>query len=262
MDNQDPQNDNYQPRNNGRILAGFFLLMVGAVFFMKEMAFDFFPNWLFTWPMILIAIGIYTGIKHEFRNASWLILIFVGLIFLMDEMGMGFDFHRFIVPLIIVAIGFSMIVRPRRSYRRQEWRKWRNENWRNWQSNAPSGNVGGAFNQSSSSENFFDSTSIFGGTKKVILSKSFEGGDITCIFGGCEIDFTQADLQKPAVIDITFMFGGGKIIVPSNWQVRVDMTPIFGCVEYKRLQPLTINPEKMLIIKGTCIFGGLEIKNY
>ena len=76
MDTQDQRNDYNQPRHNSRILAGFFLLLIGTLFFMKEMAFPFFPSWLFTWPMILIAVGIYTGFKHEFRNASWLILIF------------------------------------------------------------------------------------------------------------------------------------------------------------------------------------------
>ena len=164
--------------------------------------------------------------------------------------------------MIIIAIGFAMIVRPRRRYRYNDWKGWRDEIGGKWHSNPPAGTGNDTQSQSSSSENYFDSTAIFGGTKKVILSKNFEGGDITCIFGGCEIDFTQADIQKPAVVDITFMFGGGKIIVPANWQVRTDMTPIFGSVEDKRQQPITNNPDKVLIIKGTCIFGGLEIKNY
>jgi predicted membrane protein len=269
MDTQDQNNDYNRPKHNGRILAGLFLLLVGAVFLMKEMNFFFFPGWLFTWPMILIAVGIYTGIKHEFRNPGWLIMLIIGGVFLADEMNFGFDFHRFLVPLIIIGAGFVMIVRPKRN-RDWDWKRNRNWDWRNYvnsnQAN-PSATTGDAYAKTDSAQDYsagdhFDSTSIFGGTKKVIVSKNFQSGDITCLMGGCEVDFTQADVQKPAIVDVTQIFGGTKLIVPSNWQVRTDMTAFFGSVEDKRQQPLNADPSKLLIIKGTSIFGGIEIRNY
>ena len=268
MDTQD-QNSNFnQPRHNSRIFAGLFLLFVGAMFLLKELSFPFFPDWIFTWPMLLIAIGIYTGIKHQFRNPSWIILIIVGGVFLTDQIDMGFDFHRFIVPTIIIAVGLLMIFRPR-YHRDWDWRRRRDWDWRNYDSPKPQSpvstgqqNAKQEHSQNYSSDDFFDSTSVFGGAKKVILSKNFQGGDITCVFGGCEIDLTQADMQKPAVIDLSFFFGGGKIIIPPDWQVRLDLTPVFGGVEDKRKPPMSNNPDKLLIIKGTCFFGGLEIKNY
>ncbi len=261
MDSQDQRDDYNHPRHNGRIFAGLFLLLVGAAFFMRELSFPFFPDWLFTWPMILIAVGIYTGIKHEFRNPGWLILVVIGGIFLADQTDIGFNFHRFLVPILIITVGFVMIMRPRR-HGNWRWRDW--DDWK--QKSASSYGQDYARKQeyatSFSSEDFFDSTSIFGAAKKNILSKNFQGGDITCFFGGCEIDLSKADIQKTAVLDLTFVFGGGKIIVPSNWQISFHMTPVFGGIEDKRQQPLSDNPDKILIIKGTCVFGGLEIKNY
>ena len=52
--------------------------------------------------------------------------------------------------------------------------------------------------ESYTQDDIIDSTYIFSGTKKVILSKNFKGGDIVNIFGGCEIDLTQADMTTPA----------------------------------------------------------------
>jgi predicted membrane protein len=77
------------------------------------------------------------------------------------------------------------------------------------------------------------------GLTKASFSKSFRGGDITNIFGGTELDFTQADINGRVVIDITQVFGGTKIIVPSNWQVVVDMSAIFAGVDDKRIKKRT-----------------------
>ena len=43
------------------------------------------------------------------------------------------------------------------------------------------------------------------------------------------------------------------------------MVAIFGGVEDKRPQladTSTVNPNKVLVLKGTCIFGGIDIKSY
>jgi len=255
MSTQDQNNNFNQPRRDGRVIAGLFLLAIGAVFILKEIHFMFFPGWLFTWPMILIVIGIYSGLKHQFRNMGWLIPIVIGGIFLFDEMGFDYDLHRFIAPAIIITVGLTMILRPRRN---RNWNSNEAGQWKDEKTNSYS--TGPVPNYSP--EDFFDSTAVFGSAKKVIISKNFKGGDITCFMGGCEIDLTQADMTQPAVIDLTFVFGGGKIIVPSDWQVNNNITPVFGGIEDKRRQPMTLNPNKVLIIRGTCLFGGLEIKNY
>jgi predicted membrane protein len=114
-----------------------------------------------------------------------------------------------------------------------------------------------------SQEDFVDSTSIFGGAKKNIISKNFKGGDLVNIFGGTELDLTRADFTGTAVVELTTIFGGTKFIVPSNWSVKSEAVTIFGGMEDKRnSQTLTDNPEKVLILKGTVIFGGIEIKSF
>jgi predicted membrane protein len=115
-------------------------------------------------------------------------------------------------------------------------------------------------------DDVLDSVSIFGGVKKSILSKEFKGGEIVNIFGGAELDFTQADINGIVVIDITQIFGGVKLIVPPHWQVTSDIAAIFSGFDDKRFNKHNLqsppNNNKLLVLKGTSIFAGVDIRSY
>ena len=113
------------------------------------------------------------------------------------------------------------------------------------------------------SDEYIDSVAIFGGTKKNILSKNFKGGDIVSIMGGTEINLTNADINGTVVIDVTQVFGGTKIFIPATWDVSSEMAAIFGGFDDKRsLVNVLPDRSKVLVIKGTSIFGGIEIRNF
>jgi predicted membrane protein len=252
---------------HSRIWLALVLVLVGGALLLQELKVPL-PDWLFSWQILLIVIGICLGFSHGFRGGSWAILILIGGIFLLDDVVPGFYLHRFIWPLVIIAVGMLMLIRPRRPYARQ-WQNW-DQKWahkhswkahRHWNMRNPT-ERDSTSQTNYSSEDFFDSTSVFGGVKKVILSKNFRGGDITCFMGGCEIDLTQADIQGRVAIDVTQVFGGTKLIVPPHWQIHTEMTAFFGSIEDKRKQPVEINSDKVLIIEGTSVFGGIEIRNY
>ena len=83
------------------------------------------------------------------------------------------------------------------------------------------------------------------------------------IFGGAELDFTQADISGRVVIDITQIFGGTKIIVPANWQVVSELAAVFASVDDKRIRTTTgADSGKILVLKGVSIFAGVEVKSY
>ena len=165
-------------------------------------------------------------------------------------------------------VGFLLLVRPRRQ-RNPRWKNrgdWQNEEWKknvkdpgHWEKEYENykkqyGNF--------TSENFINATTVFGGLHKTIVSKDFKGGDVTIFMGGAEINLSQADINGMAVMDITQVMGGTKLIVPPHWEVRTQMTSVFGNIEDKRQESKTTNPEKVLIIDGTSVFGGIEIRNY
>jgi predicted membrane protein len=83
------------------------------------------------------------------------------------------------------------------------------------------------------------------------------------MFGGVGIDLRQAGIRgDSAVIDVTSMFGGVEFKVPTNWIVVGHVFALFGGFGNKTVQPSADMPGvKRLYIKGSAMFGGVEVKN-
>jgi len=271
------------PGGPGRLWAGLFLLLVGGVLLLDQLGFPL-PDYLFNWHVLLIAIGLFLGLRHNFRGGAWLILILIGGVYMIQDYYPTIELHRFIWPGVLIVVGLLFILRPRRHFRDQwhhEWKEEWKQKWRDdWERKRRDRGADPRFNRdtppntgnqfttgtsnsrSYTSEDFIDATSIFGGVHKKMVSKNFKGGDVVTIMGGTEIDLTQADYTGTARLDITQVMGGTKIIVPAHWEVRTEISAIFAGFEDKRQQPAMQNPDKILIIDGTSIFGGIELKNY
>jgi len=81
--------------------------------------------------------------------------------------------------------------------------------------------------------------------------------------GGAEINLLQADIRQTVHLEINNVFGGTKLLLPGNWNVKNQITAVFGGVEDKRNASIS-SPEagKTIILKGACVFGGIEIRNF
>jgi predicted membrane protein len=247
----------------GHIWTGVFILLIGVAAMVKATVTDL-PNWVFSWQTFLIALGLFIGFKHNFKSPSWFILIIIGSVFLVRDIYPDLAIRRYIWPAALIAVGAFLILKPRNS---RQWRCRENEKKKQATSNSgieEATVVEETYEyQQDSQEDFVDSTSIFGGAKKNIISKNFKGGDLVNIFGGTELDLTRADFKGTAVIELTTIFGGTKLIVPSNWTVKSEAVTIFGGLEDKRnMQTLIDNPDKILLLKGTVIFGGIDIRSF
>ncbi len=256
MDSEKIKKSNHR---GGRALGGLIVVAVGVILLLKQMSIVIFPHWLFTWPVLLMVWGLFIGARHGFRGwGGWLIMTLVGAVFLIRDYFPQYEVADYIWPLAIIVVGIYLMVRPRRhwdwedmheKHRHKYWKKW--EKWQD------------AVNMPPSGDDFIDSTSVFGGVHKVIVSKNFKGGDIVNIFGGCDLNLTQADFTGTVTIELVQIFGGAKIIVPTDWKIIVNTSSIFGGVEDKRPPSLIKeNPEKTLIIDGTSIFAGISIQCY
>ncbi|MES2006107.1 MAG: DUF5668 domain-containing protein [Bacteroidota bacterium] len=253
MNNDNEKSGLRRDDRNDRLWTGLVLIIIGGGLLLQKMGIDL-PYWLFSWPMILVVIGLVTGLKSRFRNFSWLIITGIGVFFLWDEILIDTNLKPYFWPIMIIGIGLLFILRPRKKWYRERREKW------------------GVFDEpinfgtgqeSHSSEDVIDSTSIFGGVKKVITSKDFKGGEIICFMGGAEYNLSQADITGPISIEIIQAFGGTKLIVPPHWEIRTETVAIFAGFEDKRAaQPGAFDPNKILILKGTSIFGGIEIRSY
>jgi len=273
MNNPESSRKQNRPRSSdNRMLIGVIIIAVGGFLLLDKLDFFFFPSWLFSWPLILIVIGFLIGAKQQFNGMGWLILIFVGVYFFVrDVLPFDWDLHAYTLPVLIIMIGILILFRSAASRGRQ------NHDYRAGQPNpsnpyaqgnpssseGPSESARGDFRSTATGEDVIDMTAVFGGIKKRVFSKNFRGGDITTLFGGAEIDFTQADINGRASVDMTQFFGGTTLIVPANWAIESDLVAILGGINDKRMH--VVEPgetNKVLAISGTAIFGGIEIKNY
>lgn len=251
-------------RGNSRVLSGLLILAIGVAFLLERMGFPF-PSWLFTWPVILIILGLFDGIKNGFRGPTWIVLLLIGGIFLIDIIQPDYSLKRYTWPLVVIAVGLMVIFRPKRNRMKfyspmQEDRYKHDPVSESKPYSEPMHDFG---SENYNGEDYLDAVAIFGATRRIIVSKSFKGGELVSIFGGHEVDLRQADIQGKVVLDVTQIFGGTKLIVPSGWHVKSEMVALLGGIEDKRqMASVTINPEKILILKGTSIFGGIDIRNY
>ncbi len=104
-----------QRKQRGRILGGIVIVAAGAVLFAHK-AGVILPEWLFAWPMIIITFGIYSGARRSFRDFQWLIPVTIGALFMADRFIEGFTFGHYMWPIIIIGIGLSMMLRPKRKH--------------------------------------------------------------------------------------------------------------------------------------------------
>jgi predicted membrane protein len=248
-------------RGRGRVLTGVLLFLIGILLLLKTANIVFFPGWFFTWPMILIAVGLFSGIKHGFRGGAWVMFLLIGGLFLANQVEPTMHMERFVWPIILIAMGIGFILRPRHRH----WRRWKHNYNAGWEREPDAtgpetvSNMPGDYDR----RDFIDITAVFGGVKKNVLSKNFKGGDITSFMGGSEIDLSQADFTGTIRIDATNVFGGTKLIIPPTWDVQNDITAVFGGVDDKRqISGVTLDHNKVLVLDGTCVFGGIEIRSF
>jgi predicted membrane protein len=263
MENYNTNDEKYwreaeRSSNRGKILGGFFLVLAGSLFIAREMGQNI-PHWLLTWKAALIALGLVFLVKHGFKRAGGLVLIAVGGAFLINDFYPQLHLRPLVWPIVIIFIGLVLMFRPRRKggcgpHRWARRRAYMNE--RSGSTYAPPPGSG-------SQEDFIESTSFMAGVKKNIVSKNFKGGDITNVFGGTELNLTQADFEKQVSLELTQVFGGTKLIVPANWQIRSELVTVLGSVEDHRPTPATDDQSgKVLVLTGTTFFGGIEIQSY
>lgn len=227
--------------SKGRIIVASVLILLGLLFLLDN--YNIFeiniPNFVFKWQSILIFIGAIIVVVGN-NKMTGIVLILVGII----------GFYGDLWPLILVVIGFYILFKSRNGFGRHF------HSHRNIEGNE--------VREPNLSTDVLDEFVMFGGGEKVVQSKNFQGGKVTAIFGGYEIDLLDCELAEGEnVIDIFAMFGGVELFVPKDWKVILKTTPIFGGFgDERRKNANMVYPDnKVLIVKGLVLFGGGEIKN-
>jgi len=229
-------------------MAGLFVIFFGSVFLAQQTGVNI-AHGVLSWKSFLIAFGIVTLFRHNFRGFPGYGMIAVGSAFLIDDYYPGLIDTKLILPIIVILFGIAMIARATNFFGSKKGSRT---------------NVMFDEDVELNNDEFIQASTVFGGVKKNVTSKNFSGADLSTVFGGTEINLTKADIQGPIVIDSRTAFGGLTLIVPSTWQVHSNVNAMLGAVEDQReaIDSSLIDDNKIVTLEGSCIFGGVEIKSY
>ena len=110
------------------------------------------------------------------------------------------------------------------------------------------------------SENADQIVAIFSGSSRAGHWRVRRHTSVLAVFGGAELDTSQAVFEAaPVTINTFSMFGGFSLKVPEGVEVRSQVVGIFGGTDVKVAQPQPGAP--VVILKGAAIFGGVEVRN-
>jgi len=228
-----------------RVLLGGILIFLGGLFLLNTMnVLDFrFTHVIFSWPFIMLVIGLFVLVNTEKKFLGG-VLSGIGALFLIPRVFPQIDYDGgIVIPLFLIILGTYIILKKKRQDSASE--------------------LGSDFSKVNKDK--IDDVSIFGGGTKIISSGNFQGGSVTAIFGGSEINLINCQLAEgDNVLDILCVFGGTTIILPKEWNVVINVTSILGGFSNKAIRnpSVVIDQARTLHIKGLAMFGGGEVKTY
>jgi predicted membrane protein len=195
------------------------------------------------WPLAVVAFGVmhFTrgASEHRFWGVFW---ILTGCWLLLRTLGVwNVGFWELFLPILLIGAGVSLVLRTlsEGGYVKPETNK---------------------------AAHLF---AVMGGSTRKYDGQPFEGAYLTAVMGGCALDLRRAMLKpgEERAVTVFALMGGHEIKVPPDWDVVVKVVPIMGGVEDKRTPsvappvPGASAAPPRLIIQGTVMMGGLELKN-
>ncbi len=245
-----------------RIVLGLILVALGVIFTLDRLGVVDAGSLLSYWSLILVAAGLARVLQPAGTpgRGFGVGLIVVGVLILLANL----DLIPYTVsdfwPLLLVYLGISLLLRATGT----PWRGLRPPSPPHLplDLNRPgTAAAEGPPPASGSAPERVFATAVLGGLERRVASQDFCGGSLTAVMGGCEVDLRQAAIaSSPAVIDVFALWGGIELRVPPEWTVRVEGTPVMGAIE-DHTAPGRANSQQVLVVRGTAIMGGVEIKN-
>lgn len=226
-----------------RIWLGVIIVIIGFLVLLDNLGIGqySFHEYLFRWEVLLMALGLFFILGDRNRSTGIILIAVGGIFYLRDILGLSFNFWELLFPGLLILVGVMIIFRH---YIDKD---------------GPAGSQ-------MKDEDTIDELAIFGGGDRVVTSRQFRGGKVTAVFGGLNYNLMQASLAPgKQYIDVFCLFGGVNLIAPDDWDIKIRVFSIFGGYGEKQryLKPRTeIENRPQLIIKGTVIFGGGEIKRF
>ncbi len=234
--------NNSNNSNTGKTIIGVVLIVAGILFLLRSMHLlpFFLPHSIPLFPIIILILGLVI-ISSSNNKVMGIIFVLWGTLLILPKIFPEIEYDGSIFwPLLVLGIGIHILLKHRTCCVTDE------------------------NNNSVTDINKINDLAIFGGGTKILKSQNFKGGNISAIFGGSEIDLRDCKLAEGTnTINVLALFGGTEIFVPADWNIIINVTPLFGGFSDKRRTDpsVQIDHSKTLVIKGLALFGGGDVKN-
>lgn len=209
-----------------RIVFGLAVLSVGVIFLLDRMGRVDASDVLRWWPVAAIGMAVAHLIDRRWFGA--LVWVLFGGYFLLPLLGIPGPRIWYLIagwPLLISLGGVTLMMQ---AFRR--------------------GNANPSVR----------ALAVMGGNVRKIATR-FDGGEAVAVMGACEIDLSNAQIERDAIIDVLAFWGGIGIRVPRGWKVVSRVAPVLGGFTDKTDGVADGAPQ--LIVRGTAIMGGIEVRN-
>lgn len=214
---------------------GIFLILLGGLIILYNAGVLRINIWQIIslyWPLLLIFAGIYNLISNPAGRMGGLIILILGSLFLANNLEQLEVFENISFwPLVLILFGIWILFRDRIGINKID-------------------------------NDSINLISLFAGTGSKVLSENFQGGSSISIFGGADIDLSNARINNEAKLDVFVLFGGTDISVPENWKVNIKGLPLFG--GWDNNTQFSVNEgeeESTLTISCLVLFGGIDVNN-
>lgn len=100
---------------------------------------------------------------------------------------------------------------------------------------------------------------IFGPLEFHSTSRNFHGGRVECWYGGGVLDLRDATLApEGATLHVRAVFGGGQILVPTDWKVVSTVRGMGGLQDIRDAKGYAADAPE-LVIEGVLIAAGFAV---
>jgi len=242
---------------DSRIVVGILILLAGVLLLLDKMDIGVNVDIGDFWPVIIIVIGVGKILQpKENRQLYWgIVITAVGTLFLLNNLGYIHFWFNELWPILLILLGIEILrsgffkhhVKTRRCFHHSHGRS----HYEVFKDGEVSEEV---------DKDYIDVSVLLGSGNYRFNHKQLKGGQVSALMAGCELDLRNAGMEKDQLtLEISSIMSGVEIWVPTNWEVVMHGNPVLGGIEDKTYKPE--NPEKKLIIKGSVIMGGIEVKS-
>lgn len=231
----------------------------------------FFPGW---WTLFIIIPCIVALTRKNEDKTGPVIGLAIGICFLINAQDFAFhiDFWPMAVAVLCIAIGVKLMFPDKKKNHRQvEYTEYTydsttgsttvNAEEVKTEDTTGSSHAGNTA-YTGGNGGYINASAILGGKDIRVDNECFTGADMTVIMGAVDLNLRNAIISEDVYINVTAIMGGVDIYVPANVRVVTDgCSCIMGGIDVNTgYANFHAAEDPKLIITGTCLMGGIDIK--